>query len=130
MDATSVNTIVGIIGSIVGVIGIVVGIIGLRCINAAQEIRNTVKTGKGSTVTQTIQNGASISEVIEAVSNVTDQKMMPYMNSLNNLEDVQNILVENSGYSIPVIWSGSHVDYDLMVKENKTHPSVIYMIND
>jgi len=90
----------------------------------------TVKTGKGSTVTQTIQNGASVSEVIETVSKVTDQKMMPYMNSLNNLEDVQKILEENSRYSIPVIWSGSQAEYDLMVKDNKTNSSVIYMTTD
>lgn len=52
MDATMLNTIVGIVGIIVGVIGAVVGIIGRNSLKAATEINNRAKAGKGSTINQ------------------------------------------------------------------------------
>lgn len=52
MDATMLNTIVGIVGIIVGVIGAVVGIIGWNSLKAATEINNRAKAGKGSTINQ------------------------------------------------------------------------------
>ena len=90
-------------------------------------MRNTVKTGKGSSINQTIQNGASISEILEAFSSVTEQKITPYMNTLNNLDDIQKILADNPQYAIPIIWHGSNVECELLVKENKIHPSVLYV---
>ena len=52
MDPTTLNTIVGIIGSVVGIIGTVVGIIGWNSLKAATEINNKAKAGKGSTINQ------------------------------------------------------------------------------
>ena len=46
MNTTTLNTIVGIIGSVVGIIGIIVGIIGWKSLSTATKIKNTVKAEK------------------------------------------------------------------------------------
>lgn len=52
MDTTTLNTVLGIVGTIATVVGTIVGIIGLKSLNVATEINNRAKAGKGSTINQ------------------------------------------------------------------------------
>ena len=130
MDATMLNTVVGIIGSFVGVIGIIVGLVGLKSLAVAQSIKNGSIKGNGNTVHQEINNGPSMEDVLKSTNIVFDSKMGPYTTALNSLEDVQHILAQNQKYSIPVIWVGSQKEYDDLAKEQKNNPNVVYFVND
>ena len=75
MDATTVNTIVGIVGIIVGVIGIIVGIIGWKSLNTANKINN--KADNGSTIVQAeiINQGISENTVRLITKDMTKEEM-------------------------------------------------------
>ena len=77
MDATTVNTIVGIIGIIVGIIGAGIGIIGWNSLKTATEINNRARAGKGSTINQgnTYNYGISEETVRLIAKNMTKEEM-------------------------------------------------------
>lgn len=77
MDATTLNTIVGIVGIIVGIIGAVIGVIGWQSLAAATEINNKAKAGKGSTINQgnTYNYGVSEDTVRLITKDMTKEEM-------------------------------------------------------
>ena len=78
MDSTTLNTIVGIIGIVVGIIGAVVGIIGWNGLQAATEINNKAKAGKGATINQgnTYNYGGVSEETIRLITkDMTKEEM-------------------------------------------------------
>lgn len=125
MDATFINTFVGIISIIVGLIGIFVGIIGWNSLQTVKSI-NKIKVGKQSTVMQEIHNGISYSDVI----NIVDSKMDTYANSIRSIDELQVILEENEKYTIPVICSLSEAEYERMKQDGMINSKVMYLISD
>ena len=84
MDATTLNTIVGIIGIIVGFIGIIVGIIGGKSLSTAIKIKNTVKADNGSTLynnspTIITNNGLSSLDTIELAKQTTIKEISKFV---------------------------------------------------
>lgn len=77
MDATTLNTIVGIIGIVVGVIGIIVGMIGWGSLSEAKKIRNTANADNGSTIMQAevINQGISEDTVRLITKDMTKEQM-------------------------------------------------------
>lgn len=77
MDATTLNTVVGIIGIVVGIIGAVVGVIGWKSITTATEINNKARAGKGSTINQgnTYNYGISEETVRLITNDMTKEEM-------------------------------------------------------
>lgn len=77
MEATTLNTIVGIIGIVVGIIGAIVGIVGWNSLKATTEIKNKVKAGKCSTVNQgnTYNYGISEDTVRLIAKDMTKEEM-------------------------------------------------------
>ena len=123
MDATTLNTIVGIVGIIVGVIGIVVGVIGWKSLETVKNINN-IKTGKQSTVNQAIYNGMTYTDVKQIV---TDE-IKPFSSAIRNIDELQNILEKNNGYRIPVMWYGTQEEYDNLSANKEILKDVVYMI--
>ncbi|MGM9607270.1 MAG: hypothetical protein ACI3XJ_07175 [Oscillospiraceae bacterium] len=77
MDPTTLNTIVGIVGSAVGLIGIVVGIIGGKNISDAKKIKNSIHANNGASVqhAQIINNGMDSYAVIRLSKETTQAEM-------------------------------------------------------
>jgi hypothetical protein len=77
MDATTLNTIVGIVGIIVGIIGAVVGIVGWNSLSTAMEMKNRAKADNGASVqqAQTIHNGIDSYAVIRLSRDTTQQEL-------------------------------------------------------
>ena len=95
MDATTLNTIVGIIGIIVGVIGAIVGIIGWNSITTANNIKNKAKADNGATIqqAQTIHNGMDSYAVIRLSRDTTQEELARLVKEIhlvtkNDLESV------------------------------------------
>lgn len=76
MDATTINTIVGIVGIICSMVGIVVGIIGWKSLTTTTKIYNKAQANNGSTVqqAQSIYNGLSAPDVVEITDKKIDEK--------------------------------------------------------
>lgn len=81
MDATTLNTIVGIIGIIVGIIGAVVGIIGLNCVTNAVKIKNSIKADTVQQA-QIIHNGLDDYAVIRLSRETTQEELKKVIESL------------------------------------------------
>lgn len=77
MDATTLNTIVGIIGAVVGIAGIVVGVIGWKSLSAATKIKNSAKADNGATIqqAQVIHNGLDDYAVIRLSRETTQEEL-------------------------------------------------------
>ena len=78
MDATTLNTVLGIVGTIATVVGTIVGIIGLKSLNVATEINNRAKAGKGSTINQgnTYNYGGVSEETVRLITkDMTKEEM-------------------------------------------------------
>ena len=74
MDATTLNTLVGIVGTIVGVIGIIVGLIGLKSVNAAIKIKNSIKVNAVQQA-KIIHNGLDDYAVIRLSRQTTQEEL-------------------------------------------------------
>lgn len=76
MDATTLNTLVGIVGIVVGIIGAVIGVIGWRSLQAA-ETNNRATASNGSTINQgnTYHYGVSEETVRLIAKNMTLEQM-------------------------------------------------------
>jgi len=85
MDATTLNTIVGIIGIVVGLIGVVVGVIGWKNITTANNIKNRAKADNGATIqqAQTINNGMDSYAVIRLSKDTTQEELVRLVKELN-----------------------------------------------
>ena len=123
MDATTLNTIVGVIGIIVGIIGAIVGVIGWKSLETVKNI-NKIKVGKQSTVNQAIYNGMTYTDVKQLV---TDE-IKPFSSVINNIDDLQKILEKNNGYRIPVMWFGTQEEYNKLLANREIIDDVVYMI--
>ena len=95
MDATTLNTIVGIIGIVVGVIGAIVGVIGWNSITTANNIKNRAKADNGATIqqAQTIHNGMDSYAVIRLSKDTTQEELARLVKEIhlvtkNDLENV------------------------------------------
>ena len=77
MDATTINTIVGIVGIVVGIIGAIIGIIGWKSLSEATKIKNSAKADNGATVyqAQTINNGVSDDTVRLISKDITKEQL-------------------------------------------------------
>ena len=128
VNVTEINTIVGIVGAVVGLVGIVVGIIGWKSLKKSIEIKNNVKVQKGGVLKQTVQNGASLPDVVKTVAQYTDYRLEPVKVAINTLEKAQNILNKNPRYSIPILWVGNQEEYEQMKKNGEIDDSVEYLI--
>lgn len=88
MDATTLNSIIGIIGIISTVIGIGVGVIGWRCISAANNYNAKANNGasiyQGSSVT--INNGLSSKEVSELAKHTAEETVKRNVDSKDYLK--------------------------------------------
>jgi len=80
MDATTINTIVGIVGIIVGLIGIIVGVIGGVNLSTSKKIIKSIKADNNSAIqtADTIYNGLSSYDVYEIVSKGIDTGLAQY----------------------------------------------------
>lgn len=84
MDATMLNTIVGVVGIIVGIIGAIIGIIGWKSLATATKISNRAKANNGSTVQQAqiIHNGLDDYAVIRLSKETTQEELQRLVASL------------------------------------------------
>ena len=84
MDATMLNTIVGVVGIIVGIIGAIIGIIGWKSLATATKISNRAKANNGSTVQQAqiIHNGLDDYAVIRLSRETTQEELQRLVASL------------------------------------------------
>ena len=84
MDATTINTIVGIIGIVVGIIGAIIGIIGWKSLSTATKISNKAKADNGATVQQAqiIHNGLDDYAVIRLSKETTQEELQRMVDSL------------------------------------------------
>ncbi len=84
MDATTLNTIVGIVGIVVGIIGAIIGIIGWKSLATATKISNKAKADNGSTVQQAqiIHNGLDDYAVIRLSRETTQEELQRMVEAL------------------------------------------------
>lgn len=77
MDATMLNTIIGVVGIIVGAIGIIVGIIGWKSLSTVTKVKNKANADNGATIqqasTMTINNGLSSREVSDLATETAEK---------------------------------------------------------
>lgn len=123
MDATTLNTMVGIIGIIVGIIGIVTGIIGGVSLYKANNI-SVINASKDSHVKSVVYNGMTYSEVQSAI----DNKMLQYAPVINSLESLESILKKNEQYSVPIMWRGTQAEFNSIQAEGRVDNGVFYIV--
>ena len=98
MDATTLNTIVGIIGSVVGIVGIVVGVIGWKSLSAATKIKKSAKADNGSAIqqAQVIHNGLDDYAVIRLSRETTQEELQKVIVALRPMtpQEIEEVLSE------------------------------------
>lgn len=101
MDATTINTIVGIVGIIVGLIGIIVGVIGGVNLSTSKRIIKSIKADNNSSIqtADTIYNGLSSYDVYEIVSKSIDNGLSQHeQRERKHRENIKTIA--EAGYCI------------------------------
>ena len=88
--------------------------------------KNNTRATKHSNIISYTYNGLNYSDV----DTIIDNKFEKVKNTINSIEELKKILEKNYKYSIPVIWSGSQIEYDEMKKNGEILSEVIYMINE
>lgn len=92
VDATKLNTIVGVIGIISTVIGIIVGIIGGKSLTTAIKIKNNVKADTVQQA-QVINNGLDNYAVIKLSQDTTREELEKIVKDLR--EETDKKIAEN-----------------------------------
>lgn len=89
-------------------------------------IKNNARATKRSNITNVYNNGLGYGDV----NGIVDGKLTEVRPAINTVEELRKILAKNSKYSIPVIWSGSQIEYDAMKKNGEITPEVLYCITE
>lgn len=95
MDATIINTVVGIIGTVFCIIGIIVGIIGLKNVNLAIKIKNSINADVVQQA-QIIHNGLDDYAVIRLSRDTSKEELEKVIGSLKPAiwEEIDDIVTE------------------------------------
>ena len=128
MDATTLNTIVGICGLIVGILG-TCGVIKIRSIkNKNMSVNNTNGDVQQA---NTIENhGFTGKEFNDALTIVLNGFGKQRFNMVTHIDDVEKLIISNPKYSIPLVWVGTSKEYNELKERNEIISNAVYMVTD
>lgn len=113
MDATTLNTVVGIVGIIVGSIGIFVGLIGWKSLNAATKIINKADNGASIQNAQIINNGLDSYAVIKLSRETTQDELQKIVEKITPISKAEiNEIVDEKIDRLPKVHVGNDYPKD------------------
>jgi hypothetical protein len=94
-------------------------------------LKNTIRADRGSKIQMAneIHNGLSVTDVVKYTGDTIEQKIKPYEGTFKTLSEIEALMKTDSHYIIPICWSGTQSEYDLLIGKKLVHDDMYYYVS-